>query len=336
MFSLFRTISGVVIGICLFFSISAKGQSPEELLASLKAKDQQLDNSILSYRCYEEAKIKLGMTPEEDKRAGLPFRNPEIRTLKGSIDCQLVSRGNEAILIGRLSKEQRDKERKELKADISTITAAAFTKYSNVGGQKKMFSDYNYPEDSQHTCDYLIFPIDPDFDLMKKTQMQIEFAHGVGFGKRILQIDTFEKEENSQVHIKGKMLLWKTDITTFDLVVDQNLIVRKGKVDSHLRDAFYTIDINTSGTVNESGLCFPQSGSLVWYLYARDAEGNQVGERRIWAQSSIEFKGIKLGISEKEFKKLAEVYLPDGTFIQDQVSGLSYTKGGTDDPFLEK
>src|SRR5262249_29951643 len=58
---------------------------------------------------------------------------------------------------------------------------------------------------------------------------EIEFSLGFGFGKRIKKISSVRKDDK-QLLLEGSIQIWLDDVSTFQLSVDQDLVVRSAVI----------------------------------------------------------------------------------------------------------
>ena len=328
-----NTLTGILhLTVILFVGITVTGcasvrrSDERELVRTLRVNDDKFDNLDLSYTRVEDHKIR----PDRFhflKFGDDPSRMPEDywipRTVKWTRSCSLVVRGSDAVLSSQFEPSVSEKDK--------YVTPGAYHKYGTVNGIVYDLSDAQLSEndsgkslpnyEKQLTTSKLLSPMGGLYN----TRMAIEFAHGIGFGKRIISISSI-KTEGDRRRITGQIKIWTEDISEFEIELDGTHMVRKALIRSNVRGNRTHFEVQTEGTVQQDGLVLAQRGS-----FKRIAQGTtKLQARSTWRPQvtddfRVEFISVDQNLSDEQYKTLTEFKVEPLMQINDRVNNISGT-----------
>jgi hypothetical protein len=314
-----------IVGIFLSFSTSIYAiPSTSDLLDILKTRDQQFDNVQLIYITSGICKMSAFPTwksPGLSERLGLPPESLGAQEINVKYNEQMIVRRDAVTFIRETDPALFPNERKP-----GTIFAIPYTKWSNTEGKQREITD-NYPLSHPKRDKILEIKATGRMgDISQEQRMEIEFACGFGFGKRIKSVDNIKPDLNGNLIVTGTILLWKDDKSTFSLSIDGNYIVRKAHIEAFVDPVLNIVDVSTSGTEERDEILFSKSGHyrrVKWSI----SDGKKIGEEKNIKEFDFEFKDAQFHLSDQKYVDLVNMDVPDGTYIIDKIAGISYTKG---------
>ena len=321
-----KRIGGTVLGIVLLASVCFVRflyavEDPEELLGILKAKDAQFDNAALRYTTWGEFTqegFPAWKYPEIAEQIGIPkgtMYGPS-KQIKFRYNEELVVRGPNTTFIRVLDPT--------LKLDESNKGLQRFQKWSNTDGLAREILD----GDETHKDDRIIqiHSSGAPVDLAQEQRMWVEFAHGVGFGKRIREIESLSAQ-NGKTIIKGTIQMWWEDTSQFAIAVDDNYIVRRAVIDSNVHGNLTRFEVTTQGTVERKGFVLAETGHFVRRWMGMYRDGKKVGPPKVKKEFYCRFKDIVPNLSDEQYESLTKMEATPGTYVMDHVANLNYTVG---------
>jgi hypothetical protein len=321
-----KRIGGTVLGIVLLASVCFVRflyavEDPEELLGILKAKDAQFDNAALRYTTWGEFTqegFPAWKYPEIAKQIGIPkgtMYGPS-KQIKFRYNEELVVRGPNTAFTRVLDQT--------LKLDENNEGLQRFQKWSNTDGLAREILD----GDETHKGDRIIqvHSSGAPVDLAQEQRMWVEFAHGVGFGKRIREIESLSAQ-NGKTIIKGTIQMWWEDTSQFAIAVDDNYIVRRAVIDSNVHGNLTRFEVTTQGTVERKGFVVAETGHFVRRWMGMYRDGKKVGRPKVKKEFYCRFKDIVPNLSDEQYESLTKMEATPGTYVMDHVANLNYTVG---------
>ena len=203
-------------------SLAAEALRPADLLKVLRAKDAEFDNVKLDYVTTAELTSKpfsAWKYPEIAKMYHWENEKPEIFPFR--YNESLIVRGPSVTFIRVLDPTY------PVKKSESTRHMTPYQKWSNVGGVRRQITRNAESGRGHATMD--INPGGAPVDMAQEQAMEVEFAHGFGFGKRIKQVDRIERD-GPRLKVEGTIQIWWEDISRFQLVFDDNFLVRQAAI----------------------------------------------------------------------------------------------------------
>lgn len=215
---------------------------PDAFITSMKTRDLRFDNAALTYLKWETRWIDFHDW-QFPPPAGTPARPAGIQFTHGQL-IRLTVRGAESTFDGEtIWPVYSKKNRPDVLPDKRH-------KCSDTAGVIRDISE-SYPrlEGRHDNIDIVIQPLDPARNLLPERRMEIEFALGFGYAKRIRENVLFEKRPDGTFQIEGLMnKIWMRDKTLFQLTVDPSGLVRHALIEAYVDTVVNVFDITTSGT----------------------------------------------------------------------------------------
>lgn len=174
---------------------------------------------------------------------------------------------------------------------------------------------------------YTIKPGGLPVDISQEHAMEIEFGHGLGFGKRVKAIETIQRE-SSGWRIKGSIKIWWEDESQFSMLVDENLIVRNAVIESNVNGNLTRFEIETSGIASSEGFQLAQKGIFRRIAVGRLRDGKMLGKEEILKEFGTEFVSIKPFLTDAEYESLTDMTPSHGMQVEDHIAGVTYFVGG--------
>jgi hypothetical protein len=316
----------LIVGISVTGCASVRGLDERELLSALRVNDAKFDNLELGYTRVEDHRI----TPNrfDFSRFGSdPSTMPEDywtpRTVKWTCSCSLTVRGSDAVLSSQFEPSLSEKDK--------YVTPGAYHKYGNVNGVVYNLSDMQLSGDDpskslpnyekQLTTSKLKFPMGGLYD----TRMAIEFAHGIGFGKRITSISSITTDGGRRI-ITGQIKIWAEDISKFEIELDDANMVRKALIQSNVRGNLTHFEVQTKGTVRQDGFVLAQRGSFKRIAHGTPKhQAMSTWRPTIQQDFRVEFNRVDQNLSDEQYSKLTEFKIEPLMQITDWVNNIRGT-----------
>lgn len=276
-----------------------------QLLDILKAKDQVFDNAELDYTVRGTMVFKPLVDWQHPPPGGLVTEKPE--TLDVIYHEQMAVRGSEVTY-----NRQLDESVKPTKAGRSV---SGYEKHSNAKGQNRSFN--KVWESGKGSSVLEIAPGGRPGNPLGDYRAKVEYSLGFGFGKRITSIDSFVPKGDGYV-ASGKITLWSTDKSTFEIELDKDFIVRQAHMETNLETSVITYDITTSGVTGEPGFRVAKEGSYRKSETPKNKDGKPAGDPSPKDEKKITFDAVKLNLTDDQYAKATDMPLTPDTQVIDQ------------------
>ncbi len=291
---------------------------PAELVVELRLKDAAFDNVKLEYVLKGE--LVVGPFPawkfpdfarqhglENDRAEVVPFRRIET----------LVVRGRQVTYFSEPDPEFRPKKTRS--------TLVPFHKSSNADGTFRSISRGDkLGERGNATMEvqkggYLV-------DFCHERAMSVEFAHGIGFGKRIKWIDRVEPA-GEMLKVTGTIQIWWEDASTFELLLDKHRLVRRATIECNVKGNRTRFEVTSDGTAEAGDIELTRTGSFRRISLGVDAGGKVAPHTKVTNEFQTEFRAIKRPLDDEEYERL--IAMPEELNMQvtDHVNNRRYFVG---------
>jgi hypothetical protein len=318
----YRRLCGAVLAfLCLGFTPNAQAQH-EAILNRLRFKDAQLNNVAVSY----------------DKwKAAHNYFKPRNQT--GNLD----SRGSSRLQSDEDALEASQSVPTYLRHDVLAIRwpSVTFTvnidrgaseelvvgagrRFGNTEGMRREILHLNKKQVGGR-----VLTIQPaskgPVSVTQESAMKVEFAMGLGFGKRIVKIDSVSHSDRG-MELEGSIKLWSRDVTQFRALVDENLIVREAHIEGAIPGSKRrnTFRVQTDGTFEKDGCLVAKNGVLCQSKQQIGDDGTY-GKVMIYDDFRLQVQEIQLDLSDEEYAKLTSYTITPGTTVIDRIAGFRYT-----------
>jgi hypothetical protein len=295
--------------------------SSPEILKILQAKDQVFESAQLGYTVTGVAEFP----PDVDwQNQNGDTRGASDKTEKLLVVYheQMVVRGPEVTFWRELDKSVGETP--------SGKSVGRYEKTSNARGLGRSISRVWESGAKGHSV-YEVQPGGRPGSPLSDYRAKIEYTLGMGFGKRITAIDAV-RTNGENVVVSGKITLWWTDKSVFEIELDKDFIVRRAKMETDLASSVATYEIITSGTAGEGNFVIARSGSYRHTVAEKGRDGKLTGNVGTVEQREVAYDAIKLNLTDDEYKKLIDFPLSPGTQVIDRVAGISYFIGADGKP----
>jgi len=262
--------------------------SPSEILEILNDSDERFDNVQLKYKTTEIRKF--GGSLAFGQKWYPPSESLAI------YHEEFTVRGEEATRVWELDPS--------LQAGPDELPSGPlpYQKWTNVGGPMREFVS-TYP--SNHTKSDYSLDIYSAESSVQSQRMQIEFAHGIGFGKRILSIDKLEKNSDGNYELSGSIKLWEHDVSTYRLVVDDEYVVREAHIETIVDSSLNIFNITTEGTDRAAEILFPKHSHFV-RIHSTIVDGKKIDWKKKTADFKLDFKSARFHLSDTNTRKSSQ------------------------------
>ena len=215
------SLLSVGVGSFLISCVAPQGASaestPEEILQILRARDEQCQNSLLTYQVIGEMTIP-PLSPDDAEILGI--------TDGAYFSPQRFKVHNHEKLVRRNGTYALTREEDiSLRQSDPPFRVPPYFRMTNDGGVYKSVDDNGYGRVGDRTVD--IQPNPPDYGKggpIARTCMQIEMVLGL-IGRRIESVDEVTKS-GERTLIRGAIDVWTNDESTYQLVLDENKLIR--------------------------------------------------------------------------------------------------------------
>jgi len=171
-------------------------------------------------------------------------------------------------------------------------------------------------------------------DLVREVRMKAEFAHGLGFGKRIKQIEEVSRNEG-RIVAKGTIGIWWEDISRFELELDEDLVVRRASILSDVKGSITGFEVTTVETVTYKAMKLARKGTfgrfdggITWL------DGRTEGKRGSGNEVSISHEDLRTQLSDENYEALTDFPREPGMQVNDKIAGVTYFIGPNGAPEL--
>jgi len=131
----------------------------------------------------------------------------------------------------------------------------------------------------------------------------------------------------SDTGLEGTIQIWWEDISRFQLVLDDNFLVRQAAIQSNVKGFRTEFEVKTEGSVTAEGFEFAKSGSFKRITLGMEVEGKLAAKPRIQKEFQAEFKGVQFHLSDARYGELVAMIPDPGTQVFDHVSDKVYFVG---------
>ncbi len=280
----------------------------EEILRLLRANDARFDNLELKYLKITKQEIRPNRFNEA--RFGLDtHKQPkdywDARVVKWVWSCSLTVRGKNTILASQFEPALSEKDK--------YVKPVPFQKEGIIDGVRHEITDEQLAEGDpskrvpNSEKQYRVSKAPPSWG--RERQMVVEFPFGVGFGKRIKNIDSVKIRGNVRI-ITGQIQMWTDDVSQFQIELDEAGLVRKATIDSDVKGHHTQFEVKSSGSVRRGGLILAESGT-----FKRSGQNEFL----------VEFKSITTNLSDGQYARLAEFRIEPLMQVDDEVNGIHGT-----------
>ena len=311
-----RLVCVAVVGVLMPAGVGAddpaQDDSARSLLASLQAKDKKFDNAILRYTKREEwvpRDISWKFPPGRAAQNGMKDVGPGV--IKLHYHEQMVVRGHDATFIS-----EADPDMKELNGGT---WVTPYRKWGETGGVFKEISDM----EGSGGIDFIFETrkrADP-FGIVWGQRMQIEFAHGIGFGKRIKTIESVVRAGDRRI-LKGTIQLWDEDVSTFVIELADDLVVKKAVIDCDVAGNLTRYEVTTEGAVDRQGFVFARTGQLK--RIARGMKNAQPRVHVVTDEFRTRFVAVRFNLRDDVYETLIKIDIRPGTLVRDYIANKVY------------
>ena len=285
--------------------------SAEQLLAILKAKDEQFDNALL--RMTTSGVIEMNLPAD----AGAGGWDGEPYTIRFQYDENLAVRGGETTLDRTLVPDSVFVE--SAIGDRIGGGRGEYQKWSHIGSLSRDYSSTGGAARGDRVMEISAggLPV----DVAEEDRMFREFSLGFGYGKRIKSIDAIERDGELLV-VRGSIQIWWADESTFEIRLDDDFVVRQALIESDVEGNKTRFEIQTEGTAEDSsGMQIAQSGEFTRTSLGFHIDGRIVGQPKIAESFNVEFQELKLGLSDSEYESFTSFPMELGTQVINNILG---------------
>lgn len=147
-----------------------------------------------------------------------------------------------------------------------------------------------------------IQPFKFELGALYDTMLGREFAHGIGFGRRIKEIASCEPIEEGH-RLKGRITIWLEDVSTFEIEVDRHGLVRNATIDCDVKGNKTRFVTTSEGLVKSGGLKLAKRGHFERLRVPRPVKVDQ--RPTVSQEYDLELVSIATGIDDKLFEELS-------------------------------
>lgn len=292
--------------------------SRDMLLRLLRAKDAQLDNVRLDYTVsgiYQTKPFPAWKFPQLARKHGWDREKPE--KIPFRYKESLVRRGPHVTV----TREQDPTFRPPENTQTRMIP---FQKWTNKNGLSREITKTGGTGRGHGILE--IRPAGLPVDLVQEHGMAIEFAHGLGFGKRIKTIDKLTRVDDGW-RVEGTIQIWWEDESRFSLVLDEDLIARRAVIKSNVKGNLTRFEVTTSGRAAVEGFLFAGKGSFKRISLGRLRDGKVRGKPRVLKEFATSFVSVEPHLTDKEYERLTDMTPEPGMQVDDRVVGMTFFVG---------
>jgi len=305
------------------------GSVRADLLEALRANDARFDNAKLNYtqtytQIVKQDPFHFAKTGDDPSKISKDYWEP--RKYKLVNDCWLLVRGENAVL----STQYEPTSNAEYKYnDIRR----QYQRLANLSGVYYELCDSQLPDNDsgKNTPNYekqlRIRKLNSPLGGLHDTRMAIEFAHGIGFGKRIKNISSTTRRGELTI-IRGVIQIWSEDLSMFEIEVDDNQLVRRAAVTSDVKGNITRFEISTEGTVHRKGFKLAKSGTFKRILLGSAISREQAKPPKIRKDFTVRFGSIEMDLSQARYDELTEFKIEPLMQVTDSVKGVRGTGPG--------
>jgi hypothetical protein len=286
---------------------------PNTFLATLKARDATVDNVHLAYDRYGE-EVKSGQVAGPPKSMNsLPTLPPKL--MKYYYRMEVIRRGQDVTQVRTV-----DEARTEVAKGYPV--AGRYHKWSNKGGVCRELSDTGHGNQGSKTLDVEHNPALSSVIL--EQLLQVEFALGYGFGKRLQGVSTLTASPTGWT-LTGPFKIWGNDVGTCTIDLDKDLVVRKALVDTVSKSSvLWRFEIETSGSVRTDRITFAHSGHFKQTYLGRQGREQVPSEKRVQDDFRVTFVKGTFDLSDAVYESLTDLSPQPNSILVDKDTGNTY------------
>jgi hypothetical protein len=312
-----KTFASIVImGTWISFGVSAAsiddGDNPRALLELLKAKDKAFDNAILRFTRSGEDVIDFPWwkypprTPEEKAEME---KGPQ--HIKFRFHEQMVVRGRDTTFT-----READPDMKNAGGDWSM---APYQKWSDIDGVVRETTEM--PGSGPRDRTFEIRKNDQTAGIVGEQRMEIEFAHGFGFGERIKTIDSIVRAGKIRI-LQGAIQLWSEDVSTYRIELGDDLLVKKATINVDAAGNLTRYEITTEGATDRHGFLFAATGHF--QRIALGLKKTKDFKPRVTNEYFTKFNDARFRLRDEEYKRRILIEITPGTQVRDYILNKVY------------
>jgi hypothetical protein len=290
----------------------ADDDNARALLELLKAKDKAFDNAILRYTRSGEEVIDFPWwkypprTPEEKAEME---KGPQ--HIKFRFREQMVVRGRDTTFT-----READPDMKNASGDWSM---APYQKWSEIAGVVSEMTEM--PGSGPRDRTFEIRKNDHTAGIVGGQRMEIEFAHGFGFGERIKTIDSLVRAGKIRI-LQGAIQLWSEDVSTYRIELGDDLLVKKGTINVDAAGNLTRYGITTEGATDRHGFLFAATGHF--QRIALGLKKTKDFKPRVTDEFFTKFNDARFHLRDEEYKRRIMIEITPGTQVNDFILNKVY------------
>lgn len=282
----------------------------EAFLSVLKAHDATIDNIHLRYDRHGE---KVKARPVRLNASGSQRVLPPIR-LKYYYNMEYILRGQDVTQVRAVDQ-------------VKTETAEGYPqtipyhKWSNKGGLCQDLADDGYSTrskilETQHNSAWS--------SVMLEQLLQVEFALGYGFGKRLVRIDTLTATPTGWT-LTGPFKIWGNDTGTCTLDLDKDYVVRKAVIDTvSVSNTLWKFEITTADSVRTDRFTFAKTGHFKQSFQGTRKGDQVIGTPSIREEFNVTFVDATFDLADETYEKLTDFRPQPNSMLIDKDTGEQF------------
>jgi hypothetical protein len=286
--------------------------TPAEMLAELRARDPELDNYSLSFKRLEIRRI--------DER--VEFQKQQFNRIRFGGEAEQAPASfpdpYDAVLMMDITMAVRD--RGLVFRHVWLTDHHGHPQIPRHGIWVDEADVYRELHESLSETTLTIRPLSPAQRAGNQEQrMYYELALGVGYGRRIREIESLEQSDTGW-QLTGTIQLWSEDETTFQIETDEDLFVRKAHLHANVHGNETTFDFTSSGAIRTDGQRpIAEKGTVKRVHVAYTPAG---GERRddgsIQYQYEVEVAEIEFDLTDERYAELSAIDPAQADYVMDE------------------
>ena len=287
----FACYTMILIGLDHFVAEVQASNPPtkQELLDLLVAKDSRFDNLSIAYsRIFLIHRNRI-----DDFIAG---KGPQpVFDENLDYDAEAIAK---VTLTVKGSETTFDQEF-ETDSEGAVLPKPQHVKWSNASGVEQ---DLVNAADDAWILHTFTRPLEPH-GLLQESRMEVELCSGIGYGKRIVEIESVDLNGDTTV-VKCTMKLFSRDVTQAELVIDKSDLVRKARLNIDSAGSVQIFEIETSGVIGGRAGCELASKGRLTRTSVRSPSKviNRVTERML-----IEIDKVTTNLSNQDYERLSTI-----------------------------
>ena len=147
--------------------------------------------------------------------------------------------------------------------------------------------------------------------------MEIEFAHGFGFGERIKTIDSIGRAGKIRI-LQGAIQLWSEDVSTYRIELGDDLLTINVDAEGNLT----RYEITTEGATDRHGFLFAATGHF--QRIALGLKKTKDFKPRVTNEYFTKFNDARFRLRDEEYKRRIMIEITPGTQVRDFILNKVY------------